>query len=124
MNGQPSPIFEEKKPSKDSPTLAESSPADAGFYGGQSALLGAQDFYPAQQPYSAQHMNAYAYHHHYGLNGMAAPGGGAYGVGKAEYPYPPHAAYQEHGAFSREVQSPLQETGTSNRQPSSHHVCG
>ncbi|KAM6904654.1 homeobox protein Dlx3b-like [Xenentodon cancila] len=117
MNGQPSPIFEEKKPTlqgpgssitstKDSPTLPESSPADLGFYGGQSSLLGAQDFYPAQQPYSAQHMNPYAYHH-YNLNGMAP--GGSYSVGKTEYPYP-HAAYREHGAFSRELQSPLQES--------------
>ncbi|XP_023145817.2 homeobox protein Dlx3b-like [Amphiprion ocellaris] len=115
MNGQPSPVFEEKKPSlpvagssisatKDSPTLPESSSTDMGFYSSQSALHGSQDFYSAQQ-YSAQHMNPYAYHH-YNLNGMGA--GGAYPVGKAEYPYP-HAAYREHGAFSREVQSTLQD---------------
>uniref|UniRef100_A0A3P8U0S4 Distal-less homeobox 3 n=1 Tax=Amphiprion percula TaxID=161767 RepID=A0A3P8U0S4_AMPPE len=102
---------QEKKPSlpvagssisatKDSPTLPESSSTDMGFYSSQSALHGSQDFYSAQQ-YSAQHMNPYAYHH-YNLNGMGA--GGAYPVGKAEYPYP-HAAYREHGAFSREVQS-------------------
>ncbi|XP_061568258.1 homeobox protein Dlx3b-like [Cololabis saira] len=119
MNGQPSPIFEEKKPSlqgpipatKDSPSLPESSPAAElhGFYGGQSALLGAQDFYPAaQQPYSGQHMNPYAYHHHYNLNGMGPPGG-SYSVGKTEYPYS-HAAYREHGVFSRELQSPLQDS--------------
>lgn len=119
MNGQHSPVFEEKKPplpvvggsisaTKDSPTLPESSSTDMGFYSGQSALhAGAQDFYPAQQPYSAaQHMNPYAYHH-YNLSGMG-PGGGAYPVGKAEYPYP-HAGYREHGAFSREVQSALQD---------------
>ncbi|XP_041812778.1 homeobox protein Dlx3b-like [Chelmon rostratus] len=116
MNGQSSPVFEEKKPSlpvagssisatKDSPTLPESSSTDMGFYSGQSALHGSQDFYQAQQPYSAQHMNPYAYHH-YNLNGMGP--GGAYPVGKAEYPYP-HAAYREHGAFSREVQPTLQD---------------
>lgn len=116
MNGQSSPVFEEKKPplpvvgssisaTKDSPTLPESSSTDMGFYSGQSALHGPQDFYQAQQPYSAQHMNPYAYHH-YNLNGMGA--GGAYPVSKAEYPYP-HAAYREHGAFSREVQSAMQE---------------
>lgn len=118
MNGQSSPVFEEKKPSipvagssisvtKDSPTLPESSSTDMGFYSGQSALHGSQDFYPAQQPYSAQHMNPYAYHP-YNLNGMGP--GGAYPVGKAEYPYP-HAGYREHGAFSREVQSTLQDGG-------------
>uniref|UniRef100_A0A3B4XLU6 Distal-less homeobox 3 n=1 Tax=Seriola lalandi dorsalis TaxID=1841481 RepID=A0A3B4XLU6_SERLL len=107
----------EKKPSlpvagssisatKDSPTLPESSSTDMGFYSGQSALHGSQDFYQAQQPYSAQHMNPYAYHH-YNLNGMGP--GGAYPVGKAEYPYP-HATYREHGAFSREVQAAMQDT--------------
>ncbi|GLD61178.1 homeobox protein Dlx3b-like protein [Lates japonicus] len=117
MNGQPSPVFEEKKPSlpvagssisatKDSPTLPESSSTDMGFYSGQSALHGSQDFYPAQQPYSAQHMNPYAYHH-YNLNGMGP--GGAYPVSKTEYPYP-HATYREHGAFSREVQSAMQDS--------------
>lgn len=117
MNGQSSPVFEEKKPSipvaggsisasKDSPTMPESSSTDMGFYSGQSALHGSQDFYPAQQPYSAQHMNPYAYHH-YSLNGMGP--GGAYPVGKAEYPYP-HAAYREHGAFNREVQPSLQDS--------------
>uniref|UniRef100_A0A3Q0QYX9 Distal-less homeobox 3 n=1 Tax=Amphilophus citrinellus TaxID=61819 RepID=A0A3Q0QYX9_AMPCI len=117
MNGQPSPVFEEKKPSlpvpggsisaaKDSPTMPESSSTDMGFYSGQSALHGSQDFYSAQQPYSAQHMNPYAYHH-YSLNGMGP--GGAYPVGKAEYPYP-HAAYREHGAFNREVQTTLQDS--------------
>uniref|UniRef100_A0A3Q2PPU4 Distal-less homeobox 3 n=1 Tax=Fundulus heteroclitus TaxID=8078 RepID=A0A3Q2PPU4_FUNHE len=121
MNGQSSPVFEEKKPSlpvvvgssistKDSPpTLPEPSSADAGFYGGQSALHGSQDFYAAQQPYGAPHMNPYTYHHHhhhYNLNGMAPSG--AYSVGKPEYPYP-HAAYREHGAFGREVQTALQE---------------
>ncbi|KAM4717280.1 homeobox protein Dlx3b-like isoform 2-T2 [Anableps anableps] len=118
MNGQSSPVFEEKKPSlagvagssistKDSPpTLQESSSADAGFYSGQSSLHGSQDFYAAQQPYGAPHMNPYTYHHHYNLNGMAPSG--AYAVGKAEYPYP-HAAYRDHGAFGREAQSALQE---------------
>lgn len=121
MNGQASPVFEEKKPSlpvagssisssKDSPTLPETSSAVTGFYSGQSALHGAQDFYPAQQQYSAQHMNAYAYHH-YNLNGMGP--GGAYPVGKAEYAYP-HAAYREHGAFSRDVQAAMEESGKSN----------
>nr|XP_046271572.1 homeobox protein Dlx3b-like [Scatophagus argus] len=116
MNGQSSPAFEEKKPSlpvagnsisatKDSPTLPESSSTDMSFYSGQSALHGSQDFYPAQQAYSAQHMNPYAYHH-YNLNGMGP--GGAYPVGKAEYAYP-HAGYREHGAYSREVQSTLQD---------------
>ncbi|XP_026179873.1 homeobox protein Dlx3b-like [Mastacembelus armatus] len=116
MNGQPSPVFEEKKPSvpdsgssisatKDSPTLPESSSTDMGFYSSQSALHGAQDFYPAQQTYTAQHINPYGYHH-YNLNGMGP--GSAYPVGKAEYPYP-HAAYREHGAFAREVQSALQD---------------
>lgn len=122
MNGQSSPVFEEKKPSipvaggsisasKDSPTMPESSSTDMGFYSGQSALHGSQDFYPAQQPYSAQHMNPYAYHH-YSLNGMGP--GGAYPVGKAEYPYP-HAAYREHGAFNREVQPSLQDSGKFTR---------
>ncbi|TKS92397.1 Homeobox protein [Collichthys lucidus] len=117
MNGQSSPVFEEKKPSlpmsgnsisatKDSPTMPESSTTDMGFYSGQSALHGSQDFYQAQQSYSAQHMNPYAYHHY---NGMGP--GGAYPVGKAEYPYP-HAAYREHGAFSRDVQSTLQDADT------------
>ncbi|XP_047427749.1 homeobox protein Dlx3b-like [Mugil cephalus] len=116
MNGQPSPVYEEKKPSlplagssisatKDSPTLPESSSTDLGFFSGHGALHGSQDFYSTQQSYSAQHMNPYAYHH-YNLNGMGA--GGAYSVGKAEYPYP-HAAYRDHGAFSREVQSALQD---------------
>lgn len=118
MNEQPSPVFQEKKPSlpaaggsvsatKDSPTLPESSSTDMGFYSGQSALHCSQDFYPAQQPYSAQHMNPYAYHH-YNLNGMGP--GGAYPVGKAEYPYP-HATYREHGAFGREAQSAVHDAG-------------
>ncbi|XP_038162425.1 homeobox protein Dlx3b-like isoform X1 [Cyprinodon tularosa] len=118
MNEQSSPAFEEKKPSlplaagtpisnKDSPPNLSESSADAGFYSGQSALHhGTQDFYAAQQPYGASHMNPYTYHHHYNLNGMAPSG--AYSVGKAEYPYS-HAAYREHGAFGREVQSALQE---------------
>lgn len=120
MNEQSSPAFEEKKPSlplaagtpisnKDSPPNLSESSADAGFYSGQSALHhGTQDFYAAQQPYGASHMNPYTYHHHYNLNGMAPSG--AYSVGKAEYPYS-HAAYREHGAFGREVQSALQEGG-------------
>uniref|UniRef100_A0A8D0AP20 Distal-less homeobox 3 n=1 Tax=Sander lucioperca TaxID=283035 RepID=A0A8D0AP20_SANLU len=114
MNGQSSPVFEEKKPTlpmagssisatKDSPTLPESSSTDMGFYSGQSVLHGSQDFYPAQQSYSAQHMNPYAYHHYTNLHGMGS--GGAYPVGKAEYPPYPHSAYREHGAFSREVHS-------------------
>ncbi|CAG5898115.1 homeobox protein Dlx3b-like [Menidia menidia] len=109
MNGQTSPALEEKKPSisatKDSPTLPESSSTDMGFYSGMSALHSSQDFYSAQQSYSTQHMNPYAYHH-YNLNAMAP--GGAYSVGKPEYAYPP-SAYREHGAFSREVQSAMQE---------------
>ncbi|XP_047212497.1 distal-less-like protein DLX-3 isoform X3 [Girardinichthys multiradiatus] len=116
MNIQSSPVFEEKKPSlpagvgtsvstRDSPPTLPESTADAGFYSGQSALHGSQDFYVAQQPYGAPHMNPYTYHH-YNLNGMAPSG--AYSVGKAEYPYP-HAAYREHGAFGREMQSALQE---------------
>uniref|UniRef100_A0A3Q4BLT5 Homeobox domain-containing protein n=1 Tax=Mola mola TaxID=94237 RepID=A0A3Q4BLT5_MOLML len=87
MNGQSSPVFEEKKPSitvagssisttKDSQTLPESSSTDMSFYSSQSALHSSQDFYQ-QQPYSAQHMNPYAYHH-YNLNGLAP--GGAYPV--------------------------------------------
>lgn len=119
MNGQCSPVYEEKKPSltvaggsisttKESPTLPESSSTDMGFYSGQSALHGSQDFYQ-QQAYSAQHMNPYAYHH-YNLNGLG-PGGG-YPVGKAEYPYP-HSGYREHGAFSREVPPTLQDSGES-----------
>lgn len=118
MNGHSSPVFEEKKPSlpvagssipatKESPSLLESSSTDMGFYSGQSALHGSQDFYQQQQPYSAQHMNPYAYHH-YNLNGLGP--GGAYPVGKAEYTYP-HAGYREHGAFSREVESALQDGG-------------
>lgn len=109
MNGQPSPAFEDKKPalpaaagsSKDPLTLPESSPTDPAFY---SALHGTQDFYAAQQPYPAQHMNPYGYHH-YGLNGIGH--GGPY---KAEYSYP-HGVFREHGSFSREVQSALQESG-------------
>lgn len=109
MNGQPSPVYEDKKPSlpglgssisaaKDSPTGPESSAAD--FYSSQ------QDFYPtSQQAYTAQHMNPYAYHH-YNLNGMTPASG--YPVGKTEYPYP-HAAYREHGAFSRDVQDSVKE---------------
>ncbi|TNN58279.1 Homeobox protein DLX-3 [Liparis tanakae] len=120
MNGQSSPVFEEKKPSlpimagssisatKDSPTLPESSSTDMGFYSGQSA----QEFYPVpqhqqqqhhheqQQSYPAQHVNPYAYHNHYNVHGVAA--GGGYPVAKAEYPYL-HSAYREHGAFSREA---------------------
>uniref|UniRef100_A0A674N6R4 Distal-less homeobox 3 n=1 Tax=Takifugu rubripes TaxID=31033 RepID=A0A674N6R4_TAKRU len=106
MNGQSSPAFEDEKPSlhvagtsisatKNSPTLLETSSTDMGFYSGQGH----------QQPYSAQHMNPYAYHH-YNLNGLGP--GGAYSVGKAEYPYP-HAGYREHGAFSREAQTALQD---------------
>lgn len=113
MNRQASsPAFEDKKPSlplagssisKSSPTLPESSSTD--FYSGQ--LHATQDYYPAQQQsqYQAQHINPYAYHH-YNLSAMGP--GGAYPVGKAEYPYP-HGAYREPGAFSREVQSTLQE---------------
>lgn len=118
MNGQSSSVFEEKKPSlpvagssilttKDSPTLPESSSTDMGFYSVQSALHSSQDFYQQQPPYSAQHMNPYAYHH-YNLNGLGP--GGTYPVGKAEYAYPP-AGYREHGAFSREVQATLQDGG-------------
>lgn len=116
MNGNSSPVFEGKKPSlpimagssisasKDSPTLPESSSTDMDFYSGQSALYGAQDFYPSQQQtYPAQHVNPYAYHHHY-VHGGAA--GGAYPVGKAEYSYL-HSAYREHGAFSRDAQAAL-----------------
>lgn len=116
MNGQAAPVFEEKKPSlpaagssistaKDSPTLPESSSTDMGFYSGQTAHHSPQDFYPAHQSYSAQPMNPYTYHH-YNLNGMGA--GGAYPVGKAEYSYP-HATYRQHGPFSREAQTTLQE---------------
>ncbi|XP_029946492.1 homeobox protein Dlx3b-like [Salarias fasciatus] len=117
MNDQSSPAFEEKKPSlpvagssisatKNSPTLPESSSTDMGFYSAQDFYPGQQQQQQQQQQYAAQHMNPYAYHH-YNLNGMA-PGGG-YPVGKAEYPYP-HAAYREHGAFSREVQTALQDS--------------
>ncbi|XP_056263691.1 homeobox protein Dlx3b-like [Pseudoliparis swirei] len=114
MNGQSSPVFEEKKPSlpimagssisatKDSPTLPESSSTDMGFYSGQSA----QEFYPQQQSYPAQQVNPYAYHHHYNLHGVAA--GGGYPVAKAEYPYL-HSAYREHGAFSREALQDVKE---------------
>ncbi|XP_060946707.1 homeobox protein Dlx3b-like [Limanda limanda] len=102
MNGQASPVFEDKKPSisgtKASPTLPESSSTDMGFYSG-----GSQDFYPAQQhQYAAQHVSPYGYHHHFGL------GGGSYPGGKAEYPYP-HGAYREHGAFSRDVHETVKE---------------
>ncbi|XP_003964451.1 homeobox protein Dlx3b-like [Takifugu rubripes] len=121
MNGQSSPAFEDEKPSlhvagtsisatKNSPTLLETSSTDMGFYSGQGAHHTSQDFFQQQQqqhqqPYSAQHMNPYAYHH-YNLNGLGP--GGAYSVGKAEYPYP-HAGYREHGAFSREAQTALQD---------------
>uniref|UniRef100_A0A8C2ZGR4 Distal-less homeobox 3 n=1 Tax=Cyclopterus lumpus TaxID=8103 RepID=A0A8C2ZGR4_CYCLU len=117
MNGQSSPVFEEKKPclpimsgssisaTKDSPTLPESSSTDMGFYSGQSGLHGHQ-YHEQQQSYPAQHVNPYAYHHHYNLHGVAA--GGAYPVAKAEYPYL-HSAYREHGAFSREAQAALQD---------------
>ncbi|KAK7940152.1 hypothetical protein WMY93_003478 [Mugilogobius chulae] len=111
MNGQPSPVYEEKKPSlpelnssisgsaKDSSASQESSSTD--FYS-QSA----QDFYSsAQQAYTAQHMNPYAYHH-YNLNSMT-PGTG-YPVTKTEYPYP-HTAYRDHGAFSRDLQDSVKE---------------
>ncbi|KAM8844260.1 homeobox protein Dlx3b-like [Spinachia spinachia] len=117
MNGNSSPVFEGKKPSlpimagssvsanKDSPTLPESSSTDLGFYSGQSALHGAQEFYPSQQQtYAAQHVNPYAYH--YNVHGGAA--GGTYPVGKAEYSYL-HSAYREHGAFSRDAQAALHE---------------
>uniref|UniRef100_A0A667X1K0 Distal-less homeobox 3 n=1 Tax=Myripristis murdjan TaxID=586833 RepID=A0A667X1K0_9TELE len=116
MNGQPVPVFEEKKPSlpgagssisatKDSPTLPESSSTDMGFYSGQTAHHSPQDFYQAQQSYSTQPVNPYTYHH-YNLNGMGA--GGAYPVGKADYSYP-HATYRQHGPFSRDVHTTLQD---------------
>ncbi|XP_077475559.1 homeobox protein Dlx3b-like [Stigmatopora argus] len=100
MNGQPSPVFDEKKPSlRASPSQAETSPGDMGFYG---APHGSQDFYAAQQTYSAQHMSPYAYTH-YNLNGMVP--GGAFPCTKSEYSYP-HSTYRESG-FSRETQSTL-----------------
>uniref|UniRef100_A0A667WM09 Distal-less homeobox 3 n=1 Tax=Myripristis murdjan TaxID=586833 RepID=A0A667WM09_9TELE len=106
----------EKKPSlpgagssisatKDSPTLPESSSTDMGFYSGQTAHHSPQDFYQAQQSYSTQPVNPYTYHH-YNLNGMGA--GGAYPVGKADYSYP-HATYRQHGPFSRDVHTTLQD---------------
>ncbi|XP_061159121.1 homeobox protein Dlx3b-like isoform X1 [Syngnathus typhle] len=108
MNGQPSPAFEEKKPNlRASPSLAETSPADMGFYGAHGALHGSQDFYAAQQSYSTQHMSPYAYTH-YNLNGMVP--GGAFPCGKSEYTYP-HSAYREPGGFSRETQSTLPDSG-------------
>ncbi|XP_061556613.1 homeobox protein Dlx3b-like [Phycodurus eques] len=104
MNGQLSPAFEEKKPPlRASPSLAETSPADVSFYGGHGALQGAQDFYAAQQSYSAQHVNPYSYSH-YNLNAVV-PGGG-FPCGKAEYTYP-HSAYREPGGFSRDSQSTI-----------------
>ncbi|XP_033826984.1 homeobox protein Dlx3b-like [Periophthalmus magnuspinnatus] len=111
MNGQGSPVYAEKKPSipelssisgsaKESSTPQESSSAD--FYSSHSA----QDFYSsAQQAYTAQHMNPYAYHH-YNLNGMTT--GTGYPVGKTECPYP-HTAYREHSAFSRDIQENVKE---------------
>ncbi|CAG02089.1 unnamed protein product, partial [Tetraodon nigroviridis] len=94
---------------KNSSSLLETSSADMGFYSGQGAISGSQDFFQQQQQqqqtYSAQHMNPYTYHH-YNLNGLGP--GGAFSVSKAEYPYP-HAGYREPGAFSREVQSALQD---------------
>lgn len=109
MNGQLPRAFEDKKPvlaaagsSKDPPTLLEpSSPPDPAFY---SALHGSQDLYAAQQPYPAQHMNPYGYHH-YGLNGM-----GPSGPYKVDYPLA-HGAIREHGAFCREAQTARQENG-------------
>lgn len=123
MNGQSSPAFEDEKPSlhvagnsisatKNSSSLLETSSTDMGLYSGQGAHHSSQDFFQQQQhqqPYSAQHLNPYAYHH-YNLNGLGP--GGAYSVGKAEYPYP-HAGYREHSAFSREVQAALQDDGKS-----------
>lgn len=121
MNGQSSPAFEDEKPSlqlagtsisaaKNSPSLLENSSTDMGFYSGQGAHNSPQDFFEQhQQTYSAQHMNPYAYHH-YTLNGLGP--GSAYSVSKAEYAYP-HAGYREPGAFSREVQSALQDDGKS-----------
>uniref|UniRef100_A0A3B4A079 Homeobox domain-containing protein n=1 Tax=Periophthalmus magnuspinnatus TaxID=409849 RepID=A0A3B4A079_9GOBI len=106
-----SPVYAEKKPSipelssisgsaKESSTPQESSSAD--FYSSHSA----QDFYSsAQQAYTAQHMNPYAYHH-YNLNGMTT--GTGYPVGKTECPYP-HTAYREHSAFSRDIQENVKE---------------
>ncbi|XP_077590912.1 homeobox protein Dlx3b-like [Stigmatopora nigra] len=100
MNGQPSPVFDEKKPNlRASPSQAETSPGDMGLYG---APHGSQDFYAAQQTYSAQHMNPYAYTH-YNLNGMVP--GGAFQCAKSEYSYS-HSTYREPG-FSRETQSTL-----------------
>lgn len=112
MNGQASPVYEDKKPSlpelgstisgtnKDSSAVPE--PPSTDFYTSQSA----QDFYSsAQQAYAAQHMNPYAYHH-YNLNGMT-PGTG-YPVGKTEYPYP-HTPYRDHSAFSRDIQESVKE---------------
>ncbi|KAM9394149.1 homeobox protein Dlx3b-like [Pholidichthys leucotaenia] len=98
MNGQPSPVFTDKKPRfslvggsisapRASPPAAESRSADMGFYG---ALQGSPDFYPAQPPFSAQHGNPCC--QHYSLTG----------VGPGEYPYP-------QAAFSMEVQSALQD---------------
>nr|XP_061829725.1 homeobox protein Dlx3b-like [Nerophis lumbriciformis] len=108
MNGQPSPVFEDKKPNlRASPSLPEPSPADMGFYGGHAgALHGSQDFYAAQQPYSAQHMSPYSYSH-YNLNGMVP--GGAFSCGKSEYSYP-HSVYREPGCFSREAPPTLPDT--------------
>lgn len=112
MNGQASPVYEDKKPSlpelgstipgttKEASTVPETPSTD--FYSSQSA----QDFYSsAQQAYTAQHMNPYAYHH-YNLNGMAPSSG--YPVSKAEYPYP-HTAYRDHSAFSRDIQESVKE---------------
>lgn len=112
MNGQASPVYEDKKPSlpelsssisgttKESSAVPESPSAD--FYSSQSA----QDFYSsAQHAYTAQHMNPYAYHH-YNMNSMT-PGTG-YPVAKTEYPYP-HTAYREHSAFSRDIQESVKE---------------
>uniref|UniRef100_A0A8C2ZFV0 Distal-less homeobox 3 n=1 Tax=Cyclopterus lumpus TaxID=8103 RepID=A0A8C2ZFV0_CYCLU len=99
----PSSVSRSISATKDSPTLPESSSTDMGFYSGQSGLHG---YHEQQQSYPAQHVNPYAYHHHYNLHGVAA--GGAYPVAKAEYPYL-HSAYREHGAFSREAQAALQD---------------
>uniref|UniRef100_A0A4W4GKM2 Homeobox domain-containing protein n=1 Tax=Electrophorus electricus TaxID=8005 RepID=A0A4W4GKM2_ELEEL len=85
--------------SKDSPTLPESSATDMGYYNGQTTH--SHHEYYQSQPY-AQPMNSY---HQFNLPGMS--GTGPYPT-KSEYPY--SNSYRQYGHFSRDLQTPPQNT--------------
>ncbi|XP_076856778.1 homeobox protein Dlx3b [Brachyhypopomus gauderio] len=85
--------------SKDSPTLPESSATDMGYYNGQTTH--SHHEYYQSQPY-AQPMNSY---HQFNLSGMG--GTGPYPT-KSEYPY--SNSYRQYGHYSRDLQTPPQNT--------------